>query len=64
MTKEEISSYIKVGTFSTEVLESIPEDGSLRWYYRDDNGKLYTRTSSSRFAALKEAESLGFNSWE
>ncbi len=64
MTKEEISDYIKVGMFSTEVLEPAPGDGSLRWYYRDNNGKLHTGTSSSRFTALKEAESLGFNSLE
>ena len=62
MTQEQISSYIKVGMFSTEVLETEPTDGSLRWYYRHTDGVLHVGTASSRFTALNKAEALGFDS--
>ena len=64
MTKEEISDYIKIGMFSTEVLEPEPEDGNLRWYYRDNNSKLHTGTATSRLMAMVAAEHFGYKSWE
>lgn len=63
-TKKEISDYIKVGIFSTEVLEPKPEDGSIRWYYRHTDGKFHTGVAPSRFTALEAAKALGFDPFD
>jgi hypothetical protein len=64
MTQKEIGYYIKCGMFSTEILEPKPEDNSLRWYYRDNKGKLHTGTATSRLTAFIAAEALGYDSME